>query len=176
MKIKTSTQTIADKEEIKKILEKYGLYAEFWQPEAGDLEVKDPLLRYKNQIEKLKKKFGYASADVCAMSSNTPNIDRMLSAFVKEHHHTDDEVRFTVEGEGIFGVNPLTDSPFEVYVQPGDLLVVPANTRHWFNLTDKKNICCIRVFKENPKWEAVYEMIAPSPYTQTKIQKFLHVF
>ncbi|MBI3591238.1 MAG: cupin domain-containing protein [Candidatus Melainabacteria bacterium] len=158
MKIKAKDKTITDKQEIKVFLEKYGLYAEFWQPETTDKSTSEPLIRYKNQIEKLKKKFGYSSADVCAMSHETANLDKMLNAFVKEHHHTDDEVRFTVEGEGIFGVNPLTDPLFEVYVQPGDLLVVPANTRHWFNLTDKKNICCIRIFKENPKWEAVYEM------------------
>ena len=158
MKIKTNTKTITDKNEAKMFLSKYGLYGEFWLPEVADSSISDPLVKYKNQIEKLKKKFGYASADVCAMSSNTQNLDKMLSAFVKEHHHSDDEVRFTVEGEGIFGVNPLTDPPFEVCVEPGDLLVVPADTRHWFDLTEKKNICCIRVFKENPKWEAIYEI------------------
>ena len=158
MKIKTKDKTITNKEESKSFLSKYGLYAEFWRPEVSDPAISDPLVKYANQIQKLKKKFNYASADVCAMKHDTQNLDKMLSAFVKEHHHSDDEVRFTVEGEGIFGVNPLTDPPFEVFVEPGDLLVVPANTRHWFNLTDKKNICCIRVFKENPKWEAVYEM------------------
>ncbi len=158
MKIKTKNGTITDKIKIKEFLAKFGLHGEFWQPESTDLSVFDPLIRYKNQIENLKKKFSYASADVCAMTAQTPNLDKMLSAFIKEHHHSDDEVRFTVEGEGIFGVNPLTDPPFEVYVEPGDLLVVPANTRHWFNLTENKNICCIRIFKENPKWEAIYEM------------------
>ncbi len=158
MKVKIADKTITDKEETKTFLEKYGLYAEFWQPEVADKNISDPLVKYGHQIQKLKKKFNYASADVCAMSPNTQNLDQMLSAFVKEHHHSDDEVRFTVEGEGIFGVNPLTDPPFQVYVESGDLLVVPANTRHWFNLTDKRNICCIRVFKENPKWEAIYEM------------------
>lgn len=158
MKIKTQSKTITDKEETKSFLKKYGLYAEFWEPEITDSKISDPLLRYKNQIEKLKKKFSYASADVCAMKAETSNLDKMLGAFIKEHHHTDDEVRFTVEGKGIFGVNPVTDEPFEVYVEPGDLLVVPGYTRHWFNLTEEKNICCIRVFKENPKWEAIYEM------------------
>ena len=158
MKIETQTKTITDKEETKQFLGKYGLYTEFWQVEINDLKVLDPLVKYKNQIQKLKKKFGYASADCCTMSSANPSLDKMLQPFMKEHHHTDDEVRFTVEGEGIFGVNPLTDPPFEIYVEKGDLLVVPANTRHWFELTDKKNICCIRIFKENPKWEAVYEI------------------
>ena len=158
MKIKTKNRTITDKTEIKKFLEKYDLYTELWEPENVDKSILDPLLRYKNQIETLKKKFGYASADCCSMDSNTPNLDKMLAPFKKEHHHSDDEVRFTVEGEGIFGVNPLTDPPFEVYVQTGDLLVVPANTRHWFELTEEKNICCLRIFKENPKWEAIYDM------------------
>ena len=158
MKIKTKTKTITDKEESKKFLSRYGLYAEFWQPEVSDQSVIDPLMKYKNQIENLKKKLGYATADYCSLNKTSPNLEKILEPFMKEHHHTDDEVRFTVEGEGIFGVNPLTDSSFEVYVEPGDLLVVPAMTRHWFELTDKKNICCIRIFKENPKWEAVYEM------------------
>ena len=162
MKIKTKSGEITDKREAVVFLKKYDLYAEFWQPEISDSQVEAihelPLQKYKNQIEKLKKKFGYASADVCSLNNTNPNLDKVLEPFMKEHHHTDDEVRFTVEGEGIFGVTPLTDPPFEVYVEPGDLLVVPAMTRHWFELTDKKNICCIRIFKENPKWEAMYEM------------------
>lgn len=158
MKIKTKTKTITNNEEAKKFLKKYGLYMELWQPEITDSGVLDPLLKYKNQIEKLKKKFSYASADCCTLNTSNPNLDKILEPFKKEHHHTDDEVRFTVEGEGIFGVNPLTDPPFEICVEAGDLLVVPAMTRHWFELTEKKNICCIRIFKENPKWEAIYEM------------------
>ena len=158
MQIKTKAKTITNTLEAKRFLKKYGLYAEFWVPEGDNKSISNPLAKYKNQIEKLKKKFGYASADVCSLSQDTPNLDQILSAFIKEHHHTDDEVRFTVEGEGIFGVNPHKDPPFEIYVESGDLLVVPANTRHWFNLTEKKRITCIRLFKENPKWEAVYEM------------------
>lgn len=158
MKIKTKEKTITNNEEAKKFLSKYGLYAEFWQPEISDTNVKDSLIKYKSQIEKLKKRFGYASADVCMLDKLNPNLDKILEPFMKEHHHTDDEVRFTVEGEGIFGVNPLCAPPFEIYVEKGDLLIVPAMTRHWFCLTEKKNICCIRVFKENPKWEAIYEV------------------
>ena len=158
MQIKIQDKTITNFEEAKKFLKKYGLYAEFWEPESEDINISNPLLKYKNQIEKLKKRFGYATADYCSLDKTNPNLDKMLEPFTKEHHHTDDEVRFTVQGEGIFGVNPLIDPSFDIYVEPGDLLVVPANTRHWFKLTEEKNICCIRIFKENPKWEAIYEM------------------
>lgn len=158
MKIKTQTKTIINKEEAKNFLDKYGLHAEYWQPEITNQNAADVLIKYKKQIEKLKKRFGYASADVCVLDKSNPNLDKILEPFSKEHHHTDDEVRFTVKGEGIFGINPLVDPPFEIYAEAGDLLVVPAMTRHWFTLTEKKHIHCIRVFKENPKWEAVYEM------------------
>ncbi|MBI3309124.1 MAG: cupin domain-containing protein [Candidatus Melainabacteria bacterium] len=156
MKIVTKEKTITSSKEAKDFLGKYGLYAEFWEPEEVDPSISDALVRFKNQIEKLKKKFGYASADVCELNTKSPNLDKILEPFMKEHHHTDDEVRFTAEGEGIFGINPLVDPPFKIYVEKGDLLVVPANTRHWFELTEKKNIQCIRVFKENPRWEAIY--------------------
>ncbi len=158
MKLKTQLKTINDKNEIIEFLAKYSIYADSWQSEKVHSNLTDPLLVYKKQIEKLKTRFNYASADVCAMTKDTFNLDTMLSAFIKEHHHTDDEVRFVVSGEGIFGINPLTELSFEIYVEAGDLLLVPAYTQHWFNLTDKKNICCIRVFKENPKWEAIYEL------------------
>ncbi len=161
MKIKTQSKTITDKEEAKQFLAKFKIYADYWIPESSDENISDPLLKYKKQIQKLKENFSYASADVCAMSKDTQNLDKMLSAFVKEHHHTDDEVRFVVSGEGIFGINPLNEPSFEIFVETGDLLLVPAYTRHWFNLTDKKNICCIRVFKENPKWEAIYDLMHP---------------
>lgn len=157
MQIKTKSKTITNTFEAKRFLRKYGIYVEFWIPEGDNKSISNPLMKYKNQIEKLKKRFSYNSADVCTLLPDNPNLDQILSAFIKEHHHTDDEVRFVVEGNGMFGVNPVKDSPFEIYVEPGDLLLIPAYTRHWFNLTEKKTITCIRIFKENPKWEAIYE-------------------
>jgi 1,2-dihydroxy-3-keto-5-methylthiopentene dioxygenase len=37
-----------------------------------------------------------------ALKSTTPNLTEITSRYNKEHHHTDDEVRLTVEGEGVF--------------------------------------------------------------------------
>ncbi|MGX1451877.1 cupin superfamily acireductone dioxygenase involved in methionine salvage, partial [Cytobacillus horneckiae] len=30
-----------------------------------------------------------------------PNLDELLKNFQREHHHTDDEVRFIVSGHGV---------------------------------------------------------------------------
>ena len=84
----------------------------------------------------------------------------LLAKFSVEHHHTDDEVRFTVAGEGVFEINVTADERVKFTAQPGDLIVVPAWRRHLFYLTDQKTIRCIRLFKDNNGWEALY------PYAQ----------
>ena len=156
MKVILNNKTITERPEIKSFLDQYGIYIEFWNDINLNHNLSDPLEKYKESIEKLKQKFNYVSADCCSLNSSNTNLDNILKPFMTEHHHTDDEVRFTVEGEGIFGICPKDKTEFEIHVEPGDLILIPANVRHWFKLTDKKNICCLRIFKENPKWEAVY--------------------
>jgi 1,2-dihydroxy-3-keto-5-methylthiopentene dioxygenase len=41
--------------------------------------------------------------------------------------------------------------------EPGDLIVIPANRRHLFYLTDKSRIRCIRLFESPAGWEAIYD-------------------
>ena len=46
------------------------------------------------------------TADVINVTPETPGLDAMLEKFSKEHTHTEDEVRFTVKGGGIFHIHP----------------------------------------------------------------------
>src|SRR5688572_11379333 len=61
---------------------------------------------YSAEIEVLKEKGGYVTADVINIVPTTPNLDAMLSKFNKEHWHDEDEVRFIVKGRGIFHIAP----------------------------------------------------------------------
>lgn len=90
------------------------------------------------------------------MSDKTPNLEALLEKFKKEHHHVDDEVRFVVDGSGVFPLK-LDGEVVEVWVEAGDLIVVPAGTRHWFELDENRKIKCIRVFKTPAGWEAIYD-------------------
>ena len=36
----------------------------------------------------------------------TPNLDVMLAKFNREHWHDEDEVRFIIEGRGLFHIHP----------------------------------------------------------------------
>lgn len=107
-------------------------------------------------IRAAQERAGYQSADVVALSPDIPNLDDILKPFEKEHFHTENEIRLVVDGAGVFSINPKTAPVFEVHMPPGDLISVPANTWHWFNLTAERRIKAVRVFESAEGWTACY--------------------
>ena len=87
----------------------------------------------------------------------------MLNRFNSEHWHDEDEVRFIIEGRGVFHVHPPGQPVFAVEVGPGDLIRVPAGTHHWFDLCADRRIRAIRLFQDPAGW-------APH-YTHTGVDK-----
>jgi 1,2-dihydroxy-3-keto-5-methylthiopentene dioxygenase len=83
---------------------------------------------YQAPLDTLKGERGYVQQDEVALSPQTPNIDAICAKFVDEHLHDDDEVRFVLEGAGIFDIRSRDDRYMRVEVGPGDLIVVPART------------------------------------------------
>ena len=96
------------------------------------------------------------TADVINVKPETPGLDEMLAKFDKEHLHTEDEVRFTVKGSGVFHIHPESAPVFAVTVESGDLISVPKGTHHWFNLCSDKTIRCIRLFEDMSGWAPHY--------------------
>jgi 1,2-dihydroxy-3-keto-5-methylthiopentene dioxygenase len=111
---------------------------------------------YEPELSDLKTRQGYLAQDIVVLSDKTPDLGALLRKFRREHHHTDDEVRFVLDGSGVFTIR-RNGSIFDVTLQAGDLLVVPAYTRHSFELTEDRRIKCIRVFKDPAGWAAVYD-------------------
>ena len=60
---------------------------------------------YADEIEEMKRRGGYVTADVIDVNPETPNLEAMLARFDKEHTHSEDEVRFILAGRGIFFLN-----------------------------------------------------------------------
>lgn len=156
-KLEFRGETYTDTNKITSILHENKIPFELWgvRPLA-DSSPEGVIAAYKKDIERLKKERGYVTEDVIALDPNTPNLDALLTKFCAEHHHTDDEVRFVVAGEGVFEINVTADERVKITTQPGDLIVVPAWRRHLFYLTDSKTIRCIRLFKDKSGWEANY--------------------
>lgn len=128
-------------------------------------EQRELLDLYAGEIAELKAGQGYVTEDLVVLSEETPHLEVLLAKFRREHHHRDDEVRFVVDGAGVFTIRQGLQV-FDVLVEPGDLLVVPAYTRHCFDLMEERRIKCIRVFKDPAGWEAIYD--EPAETTHSK--------
>ena len=145
---------------INEFLAPHGIRYERWDVESRvgpDASAEEILAAYEPEIERLKVEGEYVTADVINVSPDTPGLDAMLAKFDKEHTHSEDEVRFTVRGAGVFWINPEGDAPvFAIEVGPGDLINVPRGTKHWFHLCDDRTIRCIRLFQETSGWTPEY--------------------
>jgi len=157
--IPTENRSITDSEAICAFLKPFGIWYEHWQvagrldPAASDAQI---LAEYSQEIDKVKAAGGFLTADVINVNPNTPNLDAMLSKFNKEHTHSEDEVRFTVEGKGVFHLHPEGGPVFSVTVESGDMINVPCGMKHWFNLCDDRRIRCIRFFEDVTGWTPEY--------------------
>ena len=164
---KSSGKVVENPDEIKEFLSKYGVLYDQWGVDRlpqkliedynlTEEEQQQIIDAYKEELEKLKAEKGYITEDIVVLHEGTPNLEALLEKFKREHHHTDDEVRFVVHGSGVFPLK-LDGEVVEVWVEAGDLIVVPAGTRHWFELDENRKIKCIRVFKTPAGWEAIYD-------------------
>lgn len=104
---------------------------------------------------------GYVTQDVVELSPTTPNLDTILAKFDKEHLHTDDEVRFVLDGRGIFDIRSKGDQWMRVEVHPFDYIAVPKDRHHRFFLMDDKRIKCVRLFKDSSGWTPHYRSETP---------------
>jgi 1,2-dihydroxy-3-keto-5-methylthiopentene dioxygenase len=159
LNIPTENRKITHLAAVKSYLASIGIGYEQWQPsqpltpESTQAEI---LAAYEDELADLKQQGGYVTADVIDIKPDTPNLDAMLNKFNKEHWHAEDEVRFTLEGHGLFHIHPKDGPVVGVEVEPGDLLVVPEGTHHWFDLCGDRRIRAIRLFQDTSGWAPHY--------------------
>lgn len=110
---------------------------------------------YREPVEHLKKQYGFQSADVIGVRPDHPQKDELRAKFLNEHVHRDFEVRFFVEGRGLFLLHP-DENVYAVLCEQGDLISVPAQVKHWFDMGAEPNLKCIRLFTTSEGWVAEF--------------------
>lgn len=124
--------------------------------EFGVLHERLPVEARAAELARIKRERGYREEDEVSLSKETENLDAICAKFDKEHCHTLDEVRFVVEGEGIFDVRDPGDRWVRIFVEAGDLIIIPAQMYHRFFLTPAKKIRCARLFLNHEGWTPLY--------------------
>ena len=159
IRVQDENREITDPQEIREFLKPFSISYEKWDvegrvgPEATNEEILDA---YAPEIERLKEQGGFVTADVINVTPETPGLEDMLAKFNKEHTHSEDEVRFTIKGSGLFHIHPDNAPVFSIQVESGDLISVPTGTQHWFDLCDDRTIRCIRLFENTSGWTPHY--------------------
>jgi 1,2-dihydroxy-3-keto-5-methylthiopentene dioxygenase len=126
------------------------------QKSLNESEKDAVLTGHNNYFEQLKQDEGYQSQDLIVLHPDIPNLDSLLQKFAPIHTHDDDEVRYIVDGEGVFGFVLPDGSQIRLTIQAGEYINVPAGTEHWFVLTQEKRIKAIRYFTTTEGWSPNY--------------------
>jgi 1,2-dihydroxy-3-keto-5-methylthiopentene dioxygenase len=123
------------------------------QPRLDETQKESVLRSLDHYFESLG---GYESRDLIVLNPETPNLDGLLAKFSRPHTHADDEVRYIVDGEGVFGFVCPDGSQMELTIQPEEYINVPAGTEHWFYLTASRRIKAVRYFVDTTGWTPDY--------------------
>ncbi len=147
-----------DAEAIALELAAIGVQFERWQSPVA-LKPEDDaeriLAAYKPYLDSLIGEPGAGSADVIKLTPDHPNAAALREKFLAEHIHTEDEIRFFVHGGGHF-VMHVNNRIYDAFCEAGDLISVPANTKHWFDAGEKPLFTALRVFTDTTGWVPHY--------------------
>ena len=122
------------------------------KPLAADSDI---LTVYADEVARLTTQGGYRSIDVARIAPDHPEREAMRGKFLSEHTHGEDEVRFFVEGEGLFTLHHDA-RVFNMLCSAGDLISVPAGMRHWFDMGAAPRFTAIRLFVNPDGWVAAF--------------------
>lgn len=149
-------ETITEHQAISDSLAKHGVQFDSWQANkylTNDAAEEEVMAAYQDSINELNKKYNFNSVDVVSLQPDHPDKAAFRQKFLAEHTHDDFEVRFFVDGHGLFYLH-LGEKIYMVMCEKGDLISVPANARHWFDMGANPSFKCIRFFTTPNGWEA----------------------
>ena len=152
------TLTTSNGEAIAEKLNAIGVQFERWHansPLSHGAAQDEVIAAYREPIDRLMKENGYQTVDVVSLTPDHPNKTALREKFLSEHTHSEDEVRFFVEGSGLFCLHP-NENVYAVLCEKGDLISVPDGTPHWFDMGTQPHFACIRLFSNPEGWVANY--------------------
>jgi len=153
-----SGQTWHDFEAIAARLDTVGVQFERWNANMAlphDADQETVLAAYRNDVHRLCARYGFQSVDVVSLHPDHPEAEPLRQKFLAEHIHDDFEVRFFIAGRGLFYLH-IGDEVHVVLCEQGDLISVPAHTKHWFDMGIKPDFKCIRFFTKPDGWQATF--------------------
>ena len=156
---KTVLTRTSDGDAVADELKRIGVRFERWpvvEGLAATPSSDEVLAAYADRVARVVDNEGYVLVDALHMTpSDEPawadNAATARQKFLSEHTHDDDEDRFFARGAGVFYLH-VDGNVYGVLCEAGDLLSVPANTTHWFDMGTRPDYVAIRFFHDEDGW------------------------
>jgi 1,2-dihydroxy-3-keto-5-methylthiopentene dioxygenase len=105
------------------------------------------------KLKAIRKVRGYSYEDLISVSPETlPGYDEKIKSFYEEHIHSDEEIRYVLDGSGYFDVRDMEDRWIRIATKKGDMIVLPEGIYHRFTLDEGNYIKALRLFVGEPVW------------------------
>lgn len=151
---------LRDPKEIREFFNERGVFFDQWTCDVvfDDRATQEEILvAYEKDLKPFMDKGGYLTADVISINKLTENYEAIRAKFLAEHTHSEDEIRFFVDGQGLFWFNLENEPVFNLLCEKGDLISVPAGTKHWFDAGENDPfVKAIRIFIDMSGWVPHY--------------------
>lgn len=151
-------ETFRDYPLIKEKLAEIDVEFERWNAStvlAHDADQATVLAAYQKSIDKLNQRYNFQAVDVISLTPAHPDKETLRKKFLAEHTHEDFEVRFFIEGKGMFYLH-VDDKVYALLCEAGDLISVPNQAPHWFDMGENPDFKCIRLFTVADGWVAEF--------------------
>jgi len=148
----------ADPAEITAELGARGIGFDRWparQALAAGADAAAILAAYAPEIARVQARGTYPTVDAIRLTPDHPDRAALRQKFLAEHTHSEDEVRFFVEGRGLFCLH-LGEEVLQLLCEQDDWIAVPAGTRHWFDMGPEPRFCALRFFENPEGWVAQF--------------------
>lgn len=151
---------ITDVKEIKAFFNARNIFFDQWACDVvfADTASQEEILEaYAKDLKPFMENGGYLTADVISINKLTENYEAIRAKFLAEHTHSEDEIRFFVDGKGLFWFNLENEPVFNLLCEQGDLISVPEGTKHWFDAGESNPfVKAIRIFIDMSGWVPHY--------------------
>lgn len=108
-----------------------------------------------SQLKIICKERNYVNSDLKEISPKIDKYDELRNIFATEHIHSDEEIRYVLEGSGYFDVRDRENRWIRIHVTKGDLLILPEGIYHRYVPDITNYIHVMRLFQNEPKWTPI---------------------